>query len=272
MMSIKDYVKELKLRNIEPRNLSDEEYLAEQIRWYNESKGSLDEVDGYNCDICLNKGDIAYIEGDCEMHKPCKCQRIRAALRRAKRSGLGEVITEFTFDKYIAKDEWQQAIKDKAKEFCTDETAKWFFIGGQVGSGKTHICTAISAHYIKKGYDVKYMIWAEDAKKMKAVVNDENYQEMISEYKDAQVLYIDDFFKVRNGEKPTTGDINLAFEIINHRLLEKDKITIISSEKTLDEIMDYDEATMSRIYQKAGSYKFSIGKDRSKNFRLNGGV
>ena len=107
---------------------------------------------------------------------------------------------------------------------------------------------------------------------MKAVVNDENYQEMISKYKDAQVLYIDDFFKVRNGEKPTTGDINLAFEIINHRLLEKDKITIISSEKTLDEIMDYDEATMSRIYQKAGSYKFNIGKDRSKNFRLNGSV
>ena len=273
MMSIEDYIRELKLRNIKSRNLSDEEYFAEQVRWYNDSVGKLDEVDGYNCDICRNKGDIAYIDDNgYDIHKPCKCQKVRMALRRAKRSGLGEVITEFTFDKYDAKDEWQRAIKTSAQQFCTDDDAKWFFIGGQVGSGKTHICTAISAHYIKQGYDVKYMVWAEEAKKMKAVVNDENYQDMIGEYKDVEVLYIDDFLKVRNGEKPTTGDINLAFEIINHRLLEKDKITIISSEKTLDEIMDYDEATMSRIYQKAGAYKFNIGKDRQKNYRLNGGV
>lgn len=35
-----------------------------------------------------------------------------------------------------------------------------------------------------------------------------------------------------------------------------------------DELMDYDEATMSRIYQQTGKYKLNIGKDRGKNYRL----
>jgi DNA replication protein DnaC len=84
------------------------------------------------------------------------------------------------------------------------------------------------------------------------------------------ILYIDDFLKVRNGEEPTNGDLNLAFEIINHRLLDKEKSTIISSEKTLDEIIMYDEALMSRVYQNAGEYNISIKQDRNKNYRLKG--
>lgn len=239
-------------------------------RW-NAKTGDLNEADGYNCDLCKNKGFIARLDDDeTEIHSFCKCQKIRATLKRAKESGLGNILTEYTFDKFKDADEWQKLIKSKAQAFCKDDMSKWFYIGGQVGSGKTHICTAIAAHYIKAGYEVKYMLWNEESKKLKSLVNDVSYQEQISIYKNIDVLYIDDFLKVKNGENPTTADINLAFEIINHRLIESDKITIISSEKLLDELMDYDEATMSRIYQKTGNYKISIGKDRAKNYRLRG--
>ena len=159
---------------------------------------------------------------------------------------------------------------EKARRFCNDESGKWFFIGGQTGSGKTHLCTAICGSYIKSGRDVFIMLWAEDAKRLKALVNDAGYQEAIRKYKSVDVLYIDDFLKVKHGENPTAADISLAFEIINHRLIEGDKITIISSEKGLDEIIDYDEATMSRIYQKAGEYKIYISRDKEKNYRLRG--
>ena len=47
-------------------------------------------------------------------------------------------------------------------------------------------------------------------------------------------------------------------------------ITIISSEKDLNEISAIDEATMSRIFQSAGKYKITIAQDPSKNFRVNG--
>ena len=242
-----------------------------RVEWYNNSIGNLNEIDGYDCSLCKNKGFISKLDDNGnEVLQYCKCEKIRATLRRAKRSGLGDILKDYTFAKFDDKEDWQKTIKTKAQEFCTDENAKWFYIGGQVGCGKTHLCTSIAAHYIKAGNEVRYMIWAEESKKLKANVNDDSYQSMISEYKDVDVLYIDDFLKVKNGENPTTADINLAFEIINHRLLSNNKITIISSEKILDEIMDYDEATMSRIYQKTGQYKFGIGKDRNKNYRLRG--
>lgn len=254
-------------------NLSLREHEQRKADWYNQSVGNLHEQDGYNCDLCKNKGFIARVdENDCEVFVVCKCQKTRSALNRAKRSGLGNIITEYTFNKFDDTEEWQKRLKEAAQAFCADSEAKWFYIGGQVGSGKTHICTAIAAHYIKAGADVKYMLWCEESKNLKSVVNDVIYQDEIEIYKTVDVLYIDDFLKVQNGENPTHADIKLAFEIINHRLLDKDKITIISSEKMLDELMDYDEATMSRIYQKTGIYKLNIPKDRSKNYRLKGSL
>ena len=240
-----------------------------RVEWYNASEGDLHKADGYECSACKNKGFISKIDSEgYEVLQHCKCQKIRATIQRAKRSGLGDILKDFTFAKYEAADSWQKEIKEKAQQFCKDDNAKWFYIGGQCGSGKTHICTAIASYYIKAGKELRYMLWAEDSKMLKANVNEDVYQEKMSEYKNVEVLYIDDFLKVKQGETPTSADINLAFEIINHRLMSNDKITIISSEKQLNEVMDYDEATMSRIFQKTGCYKFSIPKDRSKNYRL----
>lgn len=250
--------------------MTKEEFQKRIIDDYNNMQGNLNELDGYNCELCKNKGFIARInEEGYEVHSECQCKTIRSTLRRAQRSGLGDILTEFTFKKFIATEEWQENIKSRAQRFCADDEAKWFYIGGQVGAGKSHLCTAIAAHYIKAGKNVKYMLWHDEAKKLKSLANDYAYQDLIREYKDIEVLYIDDFLKVKFGETPTTGDINLAFEIINYRLLDREKITIISSEKTLDELIDYDEATISRVFKETGKqYRISIGKDRAKNYRL----
>ena len=235
----------------------------------NKREGDLHLSDGYDCSLCKNKGFITLLgEDGYPCMRDCKCKRIRSTLRRAKRSGLGDVLKDLTFDKYEATESWQKEIKEKAQQFCKDDEAKWFYIGGQVGCGKSHICTAIASYYIKAGKELRYMLWAEDSKFLKANINEDVYYERMDEYKNVDVLYIDDFLKVKQGENPTSADINIAFEIINHRLLSNDKTTIISSEKQLGEVMDYDEATMSRIFQKTGKYKFSIAKDRNKNYRL----
>ena len=234
----------------------------------NAEQGKLNEIDGYNCDKCKNKGYIWKLDENLlDVRADCECIVVRDSLKRARNSGLGNILTDYSFEKYIAKEVWQEKLKNKAQQFCTDDSAKWFFIGGQVGCGKTHLCTAISNYYINSGYNLMYMVWVEDSKKIKAVANDPSYQTEINKFKNADVLYIDDFLKVRGGEQPTSADINLAFEIINHRLMNPEQITIISSEKNLDEIAEYDEATMSRIFQLTGDYKFNIGKDKNKNYR-----
>lgn len=237
---------------------------------FNQDTGDLDETDGYHCDICKNKGYTAFLKDEGLVVSPCECLEIRRSIRKARKSGMDFMLSKFTFDSFIAKEEWQKQILQKAKKFTESETSRWFFIGGQVGCGKTHICTAICGELLKRGTDTLYMVWSEDAKRLKSMVNDPLYTDEINRYKNVSALYIDDFMKVRSGEEPTNGDINLAFEIINHRMLSKDKITVISSEKTLKELLSYDEALMSRIYKRCGEFNISVGKDIKKNYRLRG--
>lgn len=240
-----------------------------QIQRYNNSCGDLNEHDRYDCQKCKNKGFIATLDENNTMTlKYCRCQSIREIIRNVKKSGLGDTIAKYKFNNFQTSENWQKEIKQKAIDFCSDDESKWFYIGGQSGCGKSHICTAITLNYIERGYNAVYMLWCEDAKRIKSFITDSGYAEALQKYKDAKVLYIDDFLKTRGKETPTTADINLAFEIINHRTFDNSKITIISSEKTLDDLLEYDEATMSRIFEKAGKYKISIGSDRKKNYRL----
>lgn len=242
----------------------------------NQAEGNLNEYDGYNCDICKNKGYIlkpelyrgVYNEVQCT----CRCTKIRKTIRSLKRSGLENVVHDYTFDKYIATEDWQKSVLDTAKRYIDESKNDWFFFGGATGAGKSHICTAIAISLLKQGKEVKYMLWQDESKNLKARVNDIDYGDLIEKYKTVDVLYIDDLFKTgkdgtQKKQRPTTGDINLAFEIINARYVGK-KITIISSECTITDLIDIDEATAGRIKQKSGLYCLNIAPDRSKNYRL----
>lgn len=259
-----------------PVDPTSREYAQFQCDMFNETAGNRHEYDGYNCKHCNNKGYIHIVQENpfngsfIVAQKNCKCMKIRDTLSRAKRSGLGNILFDYKFDKYETAEEWQQTLKTAAQNFCTDEGAQWFYIGGQTGAGKTHLCTAIAAHYIKAGYDCAYMLWVDDSVKLKSVKNDfEKYQPMIDKFKKVDVLYIDDLFKTQDGTTaPTTADVALAFELINSRMNADDKITIISSELTLPRLLEIDEATGGRIYQHTGDYKLNIAKDINKNYRL----
>jgi len=111
--------------------------------------------------------------------------------------------------------------------------------------------------------------WRGESVRIKASVNDEaGYYEAVNPLKTAKVLYIDDFFKTQQGRDVTAGDVNLAFEIINYHYNDPKLITIISSERTLDDVLDIDQATGSRIYQRCGDYRITITNGKDKNYRL----
>ena len=242
----------------------------------NRAEGNLNEYDGYNCEICKNKGYIIvpelYLNTYSDKQVTCKCARIRRTIRALNRSGLANVVQDYTFEKYIATEEWQKSVLNTAKSYFANCENEWFFFGGSTGSGKTHICTAIAVLMLKQGKQVQYMLWRDEASRLKAIVNEPEYENAIRLYKTVDVLYIDDLFKtgkndVQGKQRPTVADINLAFEIINSRAVQK-KITIISSESTLTDLIDIDEAIAGRIKQKCGEYCINIAPDRSKNYRL----
>ena len=107
------------------------------------------------------------------------------------------------------------------------------------------------------------MQWRSDIPPIKAVVNDgEKYRKAVGPLKKVKALYIDDFLKGR----PSDGDLNIAFELLNQRYIDAGKITIISSEMTLDKIIQWDTGVGGRINERADGFIFNLsGK---KNWRL----
>ena len=239
---------------------------------WNNSEGTLHEEDGYHCPICKNRGDIAelmeYPQG-CWQHKfrVCKCMATRASIRRMNESGLGNVIRDCTFDKFETNEPWQQTIKAAAMEYAKGKHG-WLYMGGQSGAGKSHLCTAVCREFLLGGKAVAYMMWADDAARLKAVsLEAEQRERMMDRFKKTEVLYIDDLFKSGKGTEPTTADVNLAFEILNHRYHNR-MLTILSTEKSPGELVNIDEATGSRILELARENTYHIHPDRKKNFRL----
>ncbi|MBR1444932.1 MAG: ATP-binding protein [Firmicutes bacterium] len=272
------------IMNSIPKNTerpSESEYKAclKHCEQLNKTGGNLNEQDGFNCKKCNNSGFIyrpveqygSYSVVACY----CSCMKARQTLRKLAASGLGGIITKYTFDSYEDNEQWQIKIKNLSYKFLENQT-NWFYIGGQSGSGKTHICTAICGRLLKQHKSVSYMLWVNEVKQLKSTVMDsEEHNKLLDKYKNVDVLYIDDFFKQGKDKygtvpQPTSAEIALAYEILNYRYLNKKYITIISSERTLSDILDIDEATGGRIYERCnfGEYILNIKTDRSYNYRL----
>ena len=245
--------------------------MKQEVEVMNRQAGSLTD---YDCPKCLNKGFIYKLKETNDGFSkaeitatPCDCQKIRSEIARLKSSGLSRLVDKYKFSNFRADDKWQKVIKQSAKQYSNNPTG-WFYIGGQPGCGKTHICTAIVNELIKNGRSAKYMLWQDDIATLKGFANDiDNLDKMLNQFKRADFLYIDDFFKARQGESVTTASVNMTFRIINHRYNEN-LCTIISSELSIADIINIDEALGSRITEMCGNRAYFISRDTSKNYRF----
>ncbi len=184
----------------------------------------------------------------------------RRSIRRIRTSGLADMVERYSFDTYEVNGDQQRVIKAKARVFV-DSDAECFFISGRPGSGKTHICTAICSELIEKDWEVRYMLWRSEAAELKAMINErEEYKQAIRTLRNVPALYIDDFWKGTISE----ADINLAFTILNDRYNSRGKKTIISSERSLEEILQIDDAVGGRIAERARGFRI---KAPNENWR-----
>lgn len=225
------------------------------------------------CPICNGIGMIAYEKDGYQFYKDCECREGMLAKERIKRSGISEEFRTKGFKNF--NDRGLEVLK-KAKAIGIDYCKRFpeirntrrnsILYQGQVGSGKTHLSIAVcNALMDKHKTGVVYMPYREEITKIKRCMMDElNYNNAIARFKNAPVLMIDDLLKGKN----TDADINILFEIVNHRYL-KNLPMIISTEKTTDELLDFDEGTMSRIIEMARGHQIEI-VGREYNYRLYG--
>ena len=235
------------------------ERLLEKARYYNSVPGNLR---FYDCPECKNKGVIEYITEDWdESCRVCKCMKIRACYEAMSRSGItSEMLNRFTFDKYSEMKEYQTQMKHAALRYTESDLTGWLYFGGQSGAGKTHLCTATAKKLLARGHEVKYVLWHDFARKIKALrYKIEEYDAYIREIAKAEILYIDDLFKA---DKSTDA----AFELINLRYMSR-KPTIISSELFVSDIIRMDEALGSRINEMCRDFCVLVSQEPDRNFR-----
>lgn len=228
-----------------------------------------DESKGYgisNCEICKGVGFIIFKdEENRTLSKHCDCFNKRWSMEQFKKSEIGNK-KNYTFENYKIDEKWQKDIYQIANEYVKNYKDNWFYIGGQIGAGKTHICTAILKNIGDlENITFKYIKCDEELELLKQEAFEENdkYISRLNNLKTIKLLYIDDFFK----KDPSKADIAKIFDIINYRYLN-DKICIFSSEKILYQILEIDEAIGSRIFEKSKKFKIDIDKNIDRNYRL----
>ena len=239
-------------------------FKLKQCEWYNRAAGADDKT-GIQCSRCNNKGRYASLDDDDNMIiSECSCMKMRRSVKALQQSGLEEQTKSQTFDSFIAFEDWQQRAKAAALMFLRESHAgKWFYIGGQSGCGKTHLCTAICSKLIATGREVRYAVWFDLFHELQSLQFKEDYKKRFNDYANADVLYIDDFLKDYD-QKKNNSQRQFAFEIINARYI-RGKTTVISSEFHMDVLSKIDRATAGRIAEKSKGFliqiKYIAGRD-----------
>lgn len=234
----------------------------------NKVPGSLNLTDGVNCPDCLNRGYVAVVGEDGNLFtRECSCMVRRRNLNRVKKSDLSDLLQRYTLDTWTEREPWQGNLADMVRGYATNPSG-WFFLAGRPGTGKTHLCTALCGLLMERGLDTRYVLWRDLSVRAKAIVNDEAaYRTLVEPLKRVKVLYIDDLFKAGRGQEPTAGDVNLAFEILNNRYNGDGLFTILSSEWTIERLLDIDEGVGSRIYERSKEHYADLSN--RANFRIN---
>ena len=190
----------------------------------------------HNCEICKDTEWI--INAETNSAKPCKCQESKRYKRILENCGISEAFLKKNFSNYTPKNAAQREAKETAQAYAKNfetirnERNNSIAFLKQVGSGKTHLSIAICNTLMEQGTGVRYMQYREVITRLKQNMTDEvYYQNEMHKYKECPVLLIDDLYK----GKTTESDINLVYEIINHRYLKGMPI-ILSCEYDMDKL------------------------------------
>lgn len=211
----------------------------------------------FKCEVCRDAEMVETENG----WRVCDCKKKAIAQKKMQQSGFTPGL--MTLKDFKVKDDISRKMRAMAEKHISDPE-KSMAILGQVGSGKTHICVAAAQELINQGRDVVYMPYAELIIQLKQnMFNQDEYNKTIKSLKTCETLVIDDLFK----GAPKPNDIDIVFQIINYRYLNKKPI-IISSEKIIQEIIDIDEAIGSRIREMAKDNAYQVARNKENNRRM----
>lgn len=247
------------------------EQVLERINRARENAKEAAPATQYECTKC---NDTEWIftkdENGIEYAAPCECRERKTALRLMAGSGIRAEDTKRGFNDFLTFNEMplMQAKQTAARYFkdfaqIRESRHNSLLLCGASGRGKTTLGMAVANNLIQSCVGVRYMPYRDEVTRLKQVITEEyEYAEHINRLKTASVLFIDDMLK----GKVTDSDINIMYEIINYRYLERLPM-IISTEKTSNDLLDFDEAIGSRVLEMCKGYVVTFDKS-IPNYRM----
>lgn len=206
----------------------------------------------------------------CPISNLCKDlpEHHRRAVERVKRnSHMPKSCAEKSVQNFVGDLQWQKEMRTVVKRWCiqkewkknTPTNKEWIILCGQPGTGKTHLASACANWLLEQGFSVFYERWAEVMQQVRS------HDTSLLEYcKRVQVLFLDDLYK---GSNFTPMEMKATAELIDHRYAN-DLITIVTTEKDQNQLIEIDEATFSRIVEKANDSWYIVPKQEQHNYRF----
>lgn len=227
----------------------------------------IEDSQHYKCEICKDTG---YIVID-QVAYPCNCTKSKNRLpEKLSKTLLKDFNMEFYPRKAINPEKSKDTYYDKAVKLYSDVVkfveelengenyVKGLFITGPIGSGKTHLVSAIYNELKKTRFDVEFFVVPDLLEQGKAdMFNENGTRDVFSKAKKAKVLILDDL----GAHNYTPWIINQLYSLINYRLNNM-LTTIITTNLRLDDIdIRLDERIASRILELCNIYNLDVDVD-----------
>ena len=226
----------------------------------------------YNCEKCKDTTYILYRDtSGHEYARDCECRERVISQNLMRFSGISEEDTQKGFKGF---ETFNEPLLENAKKTCISYFQKFkdmekkrinsVMLCGKSGRGKTTLGLAIANNLLTAGVGVRYMPYRDVVTSLKQQLGSDKhlYNDHMYKLQNARVLFIDDLLKGKVNE----SDINIMYELINHRYLQR-KPMIISTEKTIEELLEFDEAIASRLIEMSKCYIVTFD-DSIPNYRL----
>jgi DNA replication protein DnaC len=231
----------------------------------------------YQCEKCHDTGWMTILEDGHEFARRCECRKRRKAEEALKASGIAIAFRDKSLGNYRPKNATQADALNRAEKFVEIfgqyRMHMNFLLMGQNGAGKTHLAIGIANALIKKNVLVRYVTFYDLLDAFSNAKKERDLDKVVQQYQKAELLVIDDIFRTTirewNGKKnPLMSHIDSMFRIINYRY-ENIKGTIITCERTTDELLKMDQAIGGRLVECARGNIIDF-KDPMLDHRIHG--
>ncbi len=236
----------------------------------------IEEKDNYNCPDCKDTGyivieQIAYL---------CKCTKLYNRLpEKLNNIFLENFLLDFYPKRAINPEKSKDTYYDKADRLLSDvkifvkdiaysnKYVKGLFITGPIGSGKTHLVSAIYNQLKNDNVDIEFFVVPDLLEQGKAdMFNENGSRDVFAKAKKAKVLILDDL----GAHNYTPWIINQLYSLINYRLNNM-LTTIFTTNLNLEDIdVRLDERIASRILELCNIYNLNV--DIDIRYKKNAGV